>query len=82
MHTREHVLEAIAKVATEKLGCKPEEVIESALFTNDLGADSLDVLDIALELETQLDVSIPNHIFDRVNTVGELADFIIDDIIP
>lgn len=77
MHKRETVLAAITKVVVEKLDCKPEKVTESAIFHTDLGADSLDVLEIAMDLEAELNIIIPNHVFDKIKTVGELADFIV-----
>jgi acyl carrier protein len=82
MKNREEILTAITKVTVEKLDCKPEDVVEGAAFDKDLGADSLDVLEICMDLETELDVSIPNHAFDKIKTVGELADFILDDKLP
>lgn len=66
------IAEKIKSVIAEQLGIRPEEVTESAKFTNDLGADSLDLVELILELEEKCSVAIPDEVAQKLTTVGEV----------
>lgn len=70
------VLERVKKVTVEKLSVKEEEVVESASFTEDLGADSLDVVELVMALEDEFGVEIPDDEVGSIKTVGAAVDYI------
>ena len=63
-------------VIVEKLGVEEEEVTQEASFTNDLGADSLDTVELIMEFEKEFDISIPDEMAESIGTVGEAIKFI------
>mgnify|MGYP003510923957 CR=1 FL=1 len=67
--------ELFRKLRTEridKLGVEEKEVTPTASFTNDLGADSLDTVELIMEFEKEFNISIPDEIADKIVTVGEV----------
>lgn len=70
------VFERVKKVVVEELGVKPEEVVESASFTEDLGADSLDVVELAMAFENEFDIDIPDDDLAQIKTVGDASTYI------
>ena len=70
------VFERVKKVVVEELGVKPEEVVESASFTEDLGADSLDVVELAMAFENEFDIDIPDDDLAQIRTVGDASTYI------
>lgn len=75
--TREEALEKVTKVVLEQLGCDSSEVNEKAAFTNDLGADSLDTVELVMAFEEEFDVEIPDSDAEKILTVGQAVDFIV-----
>ncbi|MCW5942504.1 MAG: acyl carrier protein [Fimbriimonadaceae bacterium] len=71
-------LERVKKVTVEQLGVKPEEVVESASFTEDLGADSLDVVELVMALEDEFSIDIPDDDVGNMKTVGDAVRYIAD----
>ena len=69
-------LERVKKVTVEKLGVKEEEVVESASFTEDLGADSLDVVELVMALEDEFSIEIPDDEVGEIKTVGAAVTYI------
>ncbi len=69
-------LERVKKVTVEKLGVKEEEVVESASFTEDLGADSLDVVELVMALEDEFTIDIPDDEVGEIKTVGAAVAYI------
>ncbi|KAI5966368.1 ACP1 [Candida pseudojiufengensis] len=67
------LLEGFDKVDTEKTG----EIKESSNFTQDLGLDSLDVVEVVMELEHEFNIQIPDNDADSIKTVGQAIDYII-----
>ena len=68
-----------AKVKTiivEKLGVDEGEVSPEASFTNDLGADSLDTVELIMEFEKEFNISIPDEEAEKIATVGDAVDFL------
>ena len=65
------VEERVKKIVVEQLGVKEEEVTTEASFVDDLGADSLDTVELVMELEEEFDISIPDDAAEKIQTVGE-----------
>lgn len=74
--TREEVLEQVKKVVVDNLEVDPSEVTETASFSNDLGADSLDSVELIMSLE-ELGVNIPDVDAENLKTVGQAVDYIL-----
>ncbi|MBR4155521.1 MAG: acyl carrier protein [Bacteroidales bacterium] len=72
METREKVIDIIVN----KLGVEREAVVESASFTNDLGADSLDTVELIMEFEREFEINIPDNQAEKISTVGEAISFV------
>ncbi len=70
------VAEKVQEIIVEKLGCKPSEVTENAGFTTDLGADSLDTVELIMELEKQFNIQIPEDKTQEIQTVGDAVKLI------
>ncbi len=65
------VASTVKETIVEKLGGKESEVTPEANFTNDLGADSLDTVEMIMEFETQFDIKIADDQAEKITTVGE-----------
>jgi len=70
------ITEKVKAVITEQLGVKPEEVREQAKFVDDLGADSLDTVELVMALEEEYGVEIPDEDAEKLTTVGEAIKYI------
>ncbi len=70
------VQDRIKKIIAEQLGVEEEEVIPEAKFVDDLGADSLDTVELVMALEEEFDVEIPDEDAEKILTVGGAIDFI------
>ena len=66
----------VTSIITEKLGVEESQVVPEASFTNDLGADSLDTVELIMELEKEFDLSIPDEEAEKIGTVGDAIAFI------
>ena len=67
-------------IIVEKLGVDESEVTPEASFTNDLGADSLDTVDLIMELEKEFNVSIPDEQAENITTVGQAISYLEDQV--
>ena len=65
------VASTVKEIIVEKLGVKESEVTSEANFTNDLGADSLDTVEMIMEFETKFDIKIADDQAEKITTVGE-----------
>ncbi|MCL2526473.1 MAG: acyl carrier protein [Coriobacteriia bacterium] len=74
---RNEVIGRISEVVVEQLGTDEEAVVETATFIEDLGADSLDLVEIVMAFEDEFETSIPDTALESIKTVGDAADFII-----
>jgi acyl carrier protein len=61
----------VKAIIVDKLGVDESEVVSSASFTNDLGADSLDTVELIMEFEKEFDLAIPDDEAEKISTVGE-----------
>ncbi len=66
----------VKKIIVDKLGVEESEVTPEASFTNDLGADSLDTVELIMEFEKEFDVSIPDEQAEKIQTVGEATTYL------
>ncbi len=70
------ILTRVTKVTVEELGVKPEEVLEASSFTEDLGADSLDVVELVMAFEEEFGIEIPDDDVTNLKTVGDAVTYI------
>ena len=70
------ISEKIKGVIAEQLGVKSEEVTDQAKFVDDLGADSLDTVELVMALEEEYGVEIPDEDAEKLTTVGEAIKYI------
>jgi acyl carrier protein len=66
----------VKKIIVDKLGVDEAEVTSEASFTNDLGADSLDTVELIMEFEKEFNIAIPDDQAEKINTVGEAIKYI------
>jgi len=69
-------LEKVTEIIVEQLGVKPEEVTEEASFVDDLGADSLDTVELVMAFEEEFGVEIPDEDAEKIQTVGDAVRYI------
>jgi acyl carrier protein len=70
------VASKVKAIIVDKLGVDESEVTESANFTNDLGADSLDTVELIMEFEKEFDLSIPDEDAENIASVGDAIKYI------
>ncbi len=68
--------EKVKKIVADKLGVDEAKVTESAAFVNDLGADSLDVVEFVMEVEKEFEITIPDEEAAKLVTVGDAVKYI------
>lgn len=68
--------ERVKKIVAEQLGVKAEDVTNSASFVNDLGADSLDTVELVMALEEEFETEIPDEEAEKITTVQEAMDYV------
>ena len=66
----------VKKIIVDKLGVDEAEVTNEASFTNDLGADSLDTVELIMEFEKEFNIAIPDDQAEKISTVGQAVDYI------
>ncbi len=71
-----NIAERVTKIIVEKLGVDESEVTPEASFTNDLGADSLDTVELIMEFEKEFDLSIPDEQAENITTVGQAVEYL------
>ena len=70
------VTERVKAIIVDKLGVDENEVTPEASFTNDLGADSLDTVELIMEFEKEFNIAIPDDQAEKIATVGEAVKYI------
>lgn len=70
------VQDKITEIIVEQLGVKPEEVTPEASFVDDLGADSLDTVELVMALEEEFGIEIPDEDAEKIQTVGDAVKYI------
>ena len=76
LETMSDIAEQIVPLIAEKLGVNPSEVTMEASFTNDLGADSLDTVELMLDFEKKFGIAIPDDQQENIVTVGDVVKLI------
>ena len=66
----------VKAIIVDKLGVDENEVVPEASFTNDLGADSLDTVELIMEFEKEFDIQIPDDQAENIVSVGQAVEFI------
>lgn len=66
----------VRSIIAEQLGVKTEEVVDKASFTDDLGADSLDTVELVMALEEEFGIEIPDEDAEKMGTVGQALQYI------
>lgn len=66
----------VSSIIVDKLGVEENEVTLEANFTNDLGADSLDTVELIMEFEKEFNIAIPDEQAEKIQTVGEAVSYI------
>ena len=70
----------VKKIIVEKLGVDEGEVTDQASFTNDLGADSLDTVELIMEFEKEFNLSIPDDQAENIGTVGQAVAYLEENV--
>jgi acyl carrier protein len=66
----------VTSIIVDKLGVEEKEVTPTASFTNDLGADSLDTVELIMEFEKEFNIAIPDDQAEKISTVGDAISYI------
>ncbi|HPV88090.1 MAG TPA: acyl carrier protein [Bacteroidales bacterium] len=72
--------EKVKQIIVDKLGADENEVTPTANFTNDLGADSLDTVELIMEFEEVFGINIPDEAAEKISTVGDAIKYIEDNV--
>ena len=76
----EGVFEKVKKIIVDQLGVAEASVTMESSFIDDLGADSLDIVELVMALEEEFDIEIPDSDAEKVVTVGDVVDYIKDNV--
>ena len=76
----EDIFDKVKEIIVEQLGVAETSVTMEASFIDDLGADSLDIVELVMALEEEFDMEIPDADAEKVVTVGDVVDYIKDSI--
>jgi acyl carrier protein len=74
---RSEILGRVSDVIVEQLSVEPDKVVETATFVEDLGADSLDLVEVVMAFEDEFGLTIPDTALENIKTVGDAVEFII-----
>jgi acyl carrier protein len=72
------IAEKVQAIIVDKLGVDASEVTTEASFTNDLGADSLDTVELIMEFEKEFNIAIPDDQAEKIGTVGDAVKYITE----
>ncbi|AJG40122.1 acyl carrier protein [Thermotoga sp. RQ7] len=76
MASREEILSKVKNIISEKLGVDEEQVTEEAKLIDDLGADSLDLVDLVMDFESEFGVKVDDADLEKISTVGDIVSYI------
>ncbi len=71
-----NIAERVKKIIVDKLGVEESQVTPEASFTSDLGADSLDTVELIMEFEKEFNISIPDEQAETIGTVGQAIEYL------
>lgn len=78
--SQEEIFSRVKKIVAEQLEVEPDTVVPAANFANDLGADSLDTVELVMALEEEFDIEIPDEAAEQITTVQAVVDYISDKV--
>ncbi|MEC8191456.1 MAG: acyl carrier protein [Myxococcota bacterium] len=81
MASKEEIVGQVKDLITASLGVNPDEVVPSASFIDDLGADSLDIVELVMAIEKQFSIEIPDEDAEKISTVQHAIDYINDNMV-
>jgi acyl carrier protein len=76
----QEIFEKVKAIVVEQLGVDADQVTAEASFAEDLGADSLDTVELVMALEEEFDIEIPDEAAEEINTVGKAVDHISEKV--
>ncbi|MEE9607939.1 MAG: acyl carrier protein [Myxococcota bacterium] len=68
--------ERVSEIVAEQLGVSRDELVSEASFIDDLGADSLDIVELVMAMEEEFDVEIPDEDAEKIQTIGEAISYL------
>jgi len=74
---RNELLQKVKEIVADKLSISEDQVTEDASFIDDLGADSLDTVELVMALEDEFDLDIPDEDAEKLTTVGKAIDYVL-----
>jgi len=74
--TKPSIEERVVKIVCDQMGTTPDKVSRETSFINDLGADSLDTVELVMEFEDEFEISIPDEDAEKIQTVGNAIEYI------
>ena len=72
---KEEVLARLKEIITDRLDVEEDQIVPEATFVEDLGADSLDIVELIMGIEEELDIEIPDEDAEKLTTVGEAINY-------
>jgi len=76
METLKQIVEKVKQIIKEQLGVEEDEITPTASFVDDLGADSLDTVELVMAIEEAFDIEIPDNDEEKMRTVQDVIDYI------
>jgi acyl carrier protein len=70
----------VKEIVMDKLGVEESQITPEASFTNDLGADSLDIVELVMGFESEFDISIPDEDAEKIGTVGDATSYLVEKV--
>lgn len=70
----------VKEIIMDKLGVEDSQITPEASFTNDLGADSLDIVELVMGFESEFDISIPDEDAEKIGTVGDATSYLTEKV--
>lgn len=77
---REELMAKVKEIVADKLSIGEDQVTEDASFIDDLGADSLDTVELVMALEDEFDLDIPDEEAEKLTTVGKALDYVLKNV--
>lgn len=74
------IKDRVIKITCDQLGTTPDKVNEQTSFVNDLGADSLDTVELVMSFEDEFEISIPDEDAEKIQTVGDAVRYVEDKV--
>jgi acyl carrier protein len=72
------VEDRVSEIIVEQLGISKQEVVPAASFIDDLGADSLDIVELVMAMEEEFDIEIPDDDAEKIQTIGDAVTYVKD----